>query len=170
MNRLFSITVLLLLSVTAQAGHHRDHISERIDRVNISLDAIEQYLALYVATERLTPEETHLVENIGLFTDYMQAQGEYAQFLLALPFVPVDTIRPFFSQKKPEVDPPSLSYWLAVTLFYLSLLNETTPNTNVTSSIHQVMYAWMALDEVNWHIQDAIREEVYLDPDFGAPR
>ena len=161
------LLLLILVSASTHAEHHRDHVIERIDRMTDSLTVLEDYLDVYVSEEVLTAEAADRVAMIVAVSDLIQAHAAQGRYLLGFSFVPVDFVRPIFSQKEfTFTQPDSISYWMGVLLFYLSLQNEATPNTNLTSALHQVMFAWWDLGEINWHIQDAIREEVYLDSDF----
>ena len=191
-----TIFALLLLAVTAQAGHHRGHAIEFLDSAEVALTNAEWkfYKAFEKAPRDFTPEQIETIRVIRVYTDSAKQDLSDARILISDPLVNNGTFGLSVNGKKclnesthisPALDcarrmitqprPANVGRWGAYRRFFVIMgrliyVRDWYTDQGWTDTIraYQVFTrnVQQNLDFVNWHIQDAIREEVYADPNF----
>ncbi len=163
--RIITLVVLLAISPYAVANHHRGHaidrlagMDEQFETINYHLDQIESKCSLK-ATAQLE------VDIVRGYSDKMISwlPSFRAQVLTS----DLDVVRRKFSQPDSS-GPQSVASLLSAALHHAKELigHCKKANFEIDGIIARISWAWALTDQVVWHVDDAIREEVYGDPLF----
>lgn len=160
------IALLFLLPVTVFASHHREHAAWRLDYIGRFItdtiwqaDSYASVCALDAASER----------NIHVVRSYMVKMERYApEWAKKIrDNVDLDLARRGVSQPA-NGGGQSMVAIMAATLQHAKRQIGYCEDGDLylQNIMTRISTIWGMLDQVAWHIDDAIREEVYHDPEF----
>lgn len=163
--------ILLLLPGIVFANHHRGHaigFTYNVDLHNAELiKRFDKYVsAVDDAGCALSNTDLQSIEVIYRYSGFIADNMVLVRRLLENDGS-LDDARRIVT--RPNGDPPNSSDTLMEGLVNRSrMLMPSCPEANVwlAQSQQRLALMWTNIDRVNWHIQDAVREEVYLDQSF----
>lgn len=164
------VLLLLLLALPVQAAHHRSHaLGFLLESMEFHAESQHRF-AIYLSRQQCTGTPAQCAKVIeftaiiGLNLDLIDAKQ--AELHTALEAGDLETLRALVNQ--PQQAGQSIlqhmfriNYPAAVLLF-----SGATPITPLQRLLISNTVAWRNMDRVIWHINDAIREEIYVDPAF----
>lgn len=161
--------VFLLLSFSASAEHHRDHVSMHLADGHRFLSASINSAYSMKKYEALSDKELKTVNKFILYAEKYLRRLESAQVLAATPASDLDELRAKLNAPgNPAGVFDSVAWGInTVTSIWILLIDYESPNlTRVRLTIGYLRKANAFVDMASWHVQDAIREEIYGDPAF----
>ena len=167
------VLLLTLLSVTAVAEHHRGHaLMNLAESVRLLNKAQNNAAALKVCPQYSTFQLRSL-DGVPRYLNETQKVLEAARLAILdgrLDDARFQLMQPVEQRFLEDGTPASsASRWLlSAGANYKWLVDDacTGNEYNLSSIIYNVAKAWFFVDLANWHVQDAIREEIYHDPVF----
>lgn len=159
------ILLILLLPVTAIAGHHRGHALDNIETIHVHFNQLLKHLAIYEDSCTLAEADQKSVDVIFAYTDSMIIQLD--NVANAINAGSLDDARRILFQPNNE-GKISIAKRLSGLVHRGRMLIDACPEENwrLASINARMSWAWQHLDFAIWHIHDAIREEIYSDPEF----
>ena len=164
--RLFISMILLLIASVVQAEHHRGHAVTHMDDSLRFLDA-----ALVIAENNrddpATPEQAsyHLNKYLiyaGKYRNRIEAARE-----LLLTGGNLEDIRRLVSAPGFGAEKESADYGIAITVSILAVaVREGGNSFQMSMILTRHSKADQFLGWAHWHVIDAVREEIYQDPEF----
>lgn len=157
----------ILFSFAANASHHRGHAIGFADSVIFNLNLMEKRLDNYVAICTLTPAQETSVEVLYRYSGFVKDSLTLTIGILNNQSGDLDDARRRVN--RPNQSPPNSVSNLMLGLAHRArMLVTACPEGNgyLAGVIQRISLAWEAVDLTIWHINDAIREEIYQDPNF----
>ena len=159
-------------------SHHRQMAVEFLDTVGDELAQAEKDLSAFLKNyDPSLPQhvgalaEANVKFNVDSALFHMaNAWSLIVDILARLPSVAateLDSIRRLIHSPRDEA-PESLLLELAIVQSYAVRVAGAEPSPNTRVFMDKIQAAWRGVDFAEWHIIDAIREEVYSDPNFGS--
>ena len=170
--------ILLLVAIPAHADHHRSHAIDFLlaaaDELAIVQQEISRYTNSYEPGDALfyTDARVHSqLQNIDNALDSIGTQISVALAHLADPRdASLDLARRSLTQPTTSGEKSAVMQAWIVIYTNNVIRNNTEPGTSKGSNMLGVVghgsVMWRHLDEAVWHVNDAIREEIYDDPVF----
>ena len=167
MKKLLFALVCLCLSGLASAEHHRGHAVEILNGNDNTLRLVVQQVTDFRAAGSYSAEDDQSMNIIIRFLNYVIDDGEDTRALLLDLEGDLDEARGIVSQ--PLYSGISISSRMRGIRLRVSDLVGVNPalNYELNQIMRNLTNVQFGFERVMWHIQDAIREEVYNDPDFG---
>ncbi len=168
MKRLFSFAVLLVvlpLASPALAEHHRGHAIIHLDNSCAQLKATR--LALTRFEDSLENPRTGFFSRVRLNLELAIEDCEEVAFLLQ-DGEDLDVIRRRLTQPT-GANPKSTVRALFFALYEVAFTvvgSDGADYDQFHRAIRRLSHGWSHADLAIWHVTDAIREEIYDDPDF----
>lgn len=162
------ILLALLMPIAASAGHHRGHAAGFLDGM---VNGFHFEIAIWQMgqVDQLCELDATQQRNLDVVIGYSQKMIDWLPgFRDNILTGDLDIARRQWSQPDSSGG-QSVQHLLASTMHHLRQLTyqcEGTADIHVSGAIARITWAWSLAEYVNWHIIDAIREEVYEDPDF----
>ncbi len=161
------LLILLFFPLLAGADHHRSHALEFLNHTK------NAYLRSQFAMERFsdggefTAKQQKSINSIFAYISAIQGQVKRSDTYIACYCYDLDAVRRIINQPRP-FGPPSALSRASTVIVHMTLLMGSRPDKNkdLAKAIQDARFGWGNLDLAAWHITDAIREEVYNDPDF----
>ena len=164
------LLVLLLLPLVVNADHHRGHTLGFIDKVEFHADQAVKWTNTYVSWAEnsgcsFSPADQQSIEVLFRYTGFIKDNMAVVRGLVENG--ELDEARRKVT--RPNSQPPNSADTLMEGLVHrVRSLMTSCPGANVALGqvLKRFAHMWTNIDRVNWHIQDAIREEIYFDPEF----
>lgn len=163
---------ILFLPLLASAEHHRGHALMHLDSAQSKLDKVTNHLNAMPICANWTADQLVSLGQIHTYLDFADERLEIARAALndVGNLDALETARRAMQQPVPA---PSVESSAVRTALYVETLTaRLIPNScpESTSSLQQIVtqasFVWGFFDFAAWHINDAIREEIYQDPIF----
>ena len=163
--RFILATLLLTFSLSANASHHRGHAIALLEQMDQHFKIILWQMDQYESKCDLDAYQQRQVDVV---------RGYSSRLITWLPYFrndmisgDLETMRRKFSQPNPS-GMQSVSSIMSATLHHARQLVGKCPagDADLSGAIARISWAWALIDQVVWHVDDAIREEVYMDPVF----
>ena len=166
MKRLFSVLVVLLLTSPALAEHHRGHAVVHLDNGCKQLRFARANLDNWEAS--LQNPDPNFFARTRLNLELTITDCEEVAELLMNPDTDLEVIRRRLTQ--PTADPSfsaSMTVFLALYEIAFTTVGSEGANYDQFHRLNRRMQqGWFDIDLAAWHVIDAIREEIYDDPEF----
>ena len=146
------LTLLLLLPMLASADHHRAHAINHLNDANRMLRST------------LVHADTLGSSKLRIYTQKYINQVDAAIAALHDPDSDLDNIRRFVNH--PNTGESVANGMSSIRAIAITLVVDGNNLLAVRLLLSRQNKAWFSVDRAIWHIQDAIREEIYLDPEF----
>lgn len=149
------VIALLILSMPAYGSHHREHATSFIDPMFVHFAQLKKNLSKYEG-ECGASKDTDVIFS---YTERMEFDLINARALVVSGNL--DVARRILTQ-------PNISGQQSIAKRMVGLLQRAKNLRCGDNSpiLARIALAWQSLDEAIWHVNDAIREEVYSDPEF----
>jgi len=157
-------------------SHHRQHAIEFLEESQKRLESARGSLVYYLDGIVLSEEQQTQFESVLRYIDRGLVQVNKA--LTEAPCGDLDEIRRFLSQPRMDTGDGVANSALIVTAVALNTyrklhgVGDIHPDgnraVNFDNGMRAIKVAWTNLDLAVWHIVDAIREEIYQDPNFAS--
>lgn len=170
------IVLLTLIPLQVFAEHHRGHaiirLEDAVEHLQISLDAADTIQTSLCAFD--TWPDARQTKWTGTVKNYIQIsidKSENARALLQVPVVDLDFVRRELTHPNNDT-PQSVIRRLKVVLINLGTIQQGmfTEDPDCVTYFRtvrmKVIKAWELIDQAVWHVHDAVREEIYGDPEF----
>jgi hypothetical protein len=165
------LLLLLLLPVASLAEHHRGHILDFLGSAEWNnaqaKSSLQQFGEKSVCN--LDSQQAFRLDVAVLYSDLLADNLAEIERLLLQPVVDLDQVRRMNDQPvKNETTTTSSVKRIHGIMFIIHSLMGACQKGDVylRQAMNFNMEAWRSADLMNWHIQDAIREEVYGDAAF----
>ena len=167
-----ALLLLLLLPALAGAGHHRGHAIGFLVDASDEIAAAQVQLALFSAQLEVADSSR---DEATLRSFIQQAEVKLAlaseQLVDSLDNLSEpDTDRLKITRRilnaPNDTTPTSMSGNLQAAMQYMAGTAGAEPAANRGYAMRALSLAWKLTDRAAWHVDDAIREEIYLDPEF----
>jgi hypothetical protein len=159
------VLVLLFLPMLAMAEHHRGHALDNIEPMYVHFTQLQKHLNIFQISCTLDADAQASVDVIFLYTDKMVSDLGNAENAINAGLL--DDARRVLTQ--PNND-GALSVAVRMTgiVQRARMLIDTCPehNDSIARVLARMSWAWSLLDKAIWHVHDAVREEIYFDPEF----
>lgn len=154
---------LLTLSFTAQADHHSGHAISFTEIVEFNISQAEKHIVSY-ANVCGADVQGH-VDVLLRYSHFMHENMQKTRGLITNGNL--DEARRKINQPNDE-SPVSASVLVRGLLHRSRMLIGVCPNGDemLRRIVQRFTLTWEAVDRVAWHINDAIRESIYLDHEF----
>lgn len=155
--------VLLALSFVAQAEHHRGHALDLLRRADNSLSIVENYLTKYLSEAEAG--DYLVMHSLRYRIGLVRSKNETIKAILEDPNGDLDAARIMVQQ------PDYAASTGSIAKFYFGFdasweLVSYWDDTDGDIVGRQLAYSGFTYTRIAWHINDAIREEIYNDPVF----
>jgi len=168
----YVLILLAMLALPLPAQTHRGHIAEFSADAEIRLQRMETKFA-YIDQNFVCPSNpakcTTALNNLDIVRRAIpRIRQKLDAFIAVQGNGDLDDLRQQANQPRNFDRLPSLSE----EIFYVSYYNSQNINLGAQPAQHmghlswRAAEFWVALDRMIWHINDAIREEIYVDPEF----
>ena len=160
--------LLLLLPMLANAEHHRGHAIDRLDQVIRWNNLATGYLTLAENMCEFDQAQQVVIDRLFHYFSRNISYSEQVIVMLADPMSDLDVARKKLYGPGLHGDKSNVSMSLYSTSQYAGQLQGICDAGSnwIDATIRSVGLSWKWLDQALWHVQDAIREEVYGDPEF----
>lgn len=155
--------------------HHRQHAIEFLDKANTNLKDAQIFFSVFSSEVQLSALSVE--EQAKKRGEISTAQVEMIEASAAIAHVlaimkdpntsVLDEVRGIINSPREDLTNKSVLFRLGRTFFYVSLFIESQPVAKIPHVVRNLADAWENVDFALWHINDAIREEVYQDPNFS---
>lgn len=159
--------VLLALSVTAQAEHHRGHALAFLDEVDVHNGQLQKHLDSYESVCKLSGEDKLSLDVLFRYSGALFDSVSRARDILVDRSGDLDLARRELS--RPNSEAPNAANVLVSGLMHRARLLVGVCRKGdkyLPAIIQRITLAWVEIDHATWHVNDAIREEIYGDPEF----
>lgn len=159
--------VFLALSFAAQAGHHRGHAVGFLDQVDLHNGQFQKWVTLYANSCRFSAEDQTSIDVLFRYSGFLTDGVAAERAILQDPNGDLDDVRRRINQ--PNHERPNSSVTIVSGLLHRArMLIPSCPagNAYLRNAIFRITLMWINIDRAAWHVNDAIREEVYKDPEF----
>jgi len=160
------ILLALFLPLTAIAEHHRGHSLDLLNRVDNSLALVENYLTEYLEDAEVSAYEDYLIMHslryrIGL----VRNKNAAIKTILESPSGDLDHARIIVQQPDYAASTGSIAkFFFGFDATWEQVSYWDDADDDIVG--RQLAYSSFTYTRLAWHINDAIREEVYGDPIF----
>lgn len=177
MKRYFAL-LLLAVSLNAGAEHHRGHVVASLEKVSAGIVAVSTKVAAFNAQTSIShlsqAQQDQVTGSIAIVISRCDTiQSDIVDMLVLLndASLPVDAL----NDVRDIINSPNTSSASTLREFNTIMLNlqvlivnydELEPVTLLGGAMYYLNHAWKDTDFAAWHVNDAIREEIYNDPDF----
>lgn len=168
LKKTFIAAALIVCGSFVQAHHHRGHALYFMERFHAQIDLTRNYLTSFEARNEhiMTPEQKNAVRDALSRINQSQAQARNVEQNLR----DCDTD---LVQLRRKVNSPSMSGPLSTPHSVLKQLKNANYAMGKIEDLAEkaahertAAAAWELMDNVLWHINDAIKEEIYEDDAF----
>ncbi len=170
MKKLFLL--LLLLPFAASAEHHRGHALGFIDTIDVNIAIMESKTSQYVAAAAaagcvFTDSEQQSIDVLFRYGKAVHDHQQIVRDILNDPLGNLDDARRKMNQPNGD-NPVSVAVLINGLMHRHRSLAQVCPAGDfyLNQVEQRLTIAWTNVDRAIWHITDAIREEVYADPEF----
>lgn len=166
--RILLVALMAMFVMPAFAEHHRGHALMHLETAKNHLDTSILFASIIEANESETDANRNFARRYVIYAQKYIKRMDQAKVILEDPNGDLDEARrkitsPGFGTELDAVD------WGMGTIEGIAMLMVNEDITNylpLRKVFDQERRAGQSVNFVNWHIQDAIREEVYQDPVF----
>lgn len=160
------LIIMCLLPSLVLAEHHRSHAISFVDAAHLHNEILQSKVSIYEQSGcTFTAAQQTSIDVLFRYSGFITINLASVQAILEDPAGDLDEARRKIT--RPNGDPPNSADTLAKGLLSRSrMLITACPEANVylAQIVQRIEFVWENIDRINWHIQDAIREEVYSDP------
>lgn len=149
------VILLLLGAVTANADHHRGHALEFIESMDFNLDQMEKHLTVFANLYEFTSSEQRNIDVLFRYSGFIKDNLEIAKPILDDPHGDLNAVRARFNQPRGGTRPQSVANLIGGLMHRARMLSRTRQDPRLASVIQRITLAWMDLDKIHWHVQDA---------------
>lgn len=160
------LLVLLLVAPLAQAEHHRGHAIKQLEGFILFAGQIDDRARGYARNCHLNNADAASVDVILNYSSAALNRGTLALNMLYDPLADLDEILLLLNQPADNTTPMSATKRISGVLIRSRMLlpNACQDGLKFIARMQQsIEFSWRFLDRAIWHVNDAIREEVYRD-------
>ena len=164
------LLAIVLFATPAQAVHHRQHVLDHLDASCQKLILAQKDLWNWERSQ--SDPDFGLFDRISGHLDNLLIDCHEIPLLLANPDADLKVIRRRLYQPWGGGGRSSATFYWAMlyeTGYSITHRSESTRLgfKGLNRFLRSTALAWRTFDMAIWHIENAILEEIYLDPDFG---
>lgn len=174
------LLALLMIPFPVTAQFHRTHIEEFAIEADKRLRSVEYSYDRFDRTFVCQGGEwvacTHTMRVQGGIKGNIEALRRDVDYFLANAYLaPLDEMRKRVTEPRVEAAGVPSGRRAFSTIYNTSVTLNFTPDMTpgerdyLLGMLRNLAHLWDELEKINWHIQDAIREEIYGDPAFAKP-
>lgn len=167
MKKLF-LMLLFLIPAASYASHHRGHAIGFADQVVLHLNQMDKQLAAFVNAGCQFDDANNVdIDVLFRYSGFIKDAIQSAKAVLENPVGDLDVARRILNRPNSDLPYAVVTRLRGMNIRARNLVG-SCPNADIRlrAVFQRITLAWEAADGTIWHINDAIREEIYQDPVF----